>query len=538
MFRRGSARRHAEDERAVERVCDVAERVTGRGVAEQDVAAGVSLLSGLALDDRHIVDPALVLGIPAAVHALAGRKVHVLAPSQEIATRRAAWLRPVADFLELRVGLLGPDDDRARRASCYQADILCAQVDEVGYDLLRDSLAWDRDEMVQATRPVAVIDGVDTVLLYRGAAWLMISAPGAVQHDWLRCADEIAARLELDRHFVAGSTRAGLTARGVDAVLASIDLSTMLEDHVSAFDLVEAALTARTCYRRGHDYEIIDGKVVSSAPTPAGIEAAIAVHYGHEPATAERIPAITTVRNLVLGYELVSGIGVVTPAAARLLRELYRLPAKPRKDVAATSADVVCEDERSRVELADYYSPETEFSRGADDIRERQRTELTARCNAMLDAADVVDVFRTLLHDHLDELARRYRRRQLRYPDLLEMLGKLYPCTLPPQPPGRSTAEIHVDAERALAARINDVEEKLGAGGAQRLVSSAVLSTRDKLWRAHIVDLGTLAAASRRVHPGRRIREFERAAAERYSHMWQEFIETVISVTFHVSIED
>lgn len=539
MFRLGSARRRAEAERAAAaRVCAAAERVTGCRAAETDIAAGVSLLSGLALNDQHIVDPALVLSIPAAVHALAGRKVHVLAPSQEIAARRARWLRPVAELLELKVSLLGPDDDRAQRAVCYEADIVCAQFDEVGYDLLRDWLVWYRDERVQATQGVAVIDQIDTVLLDQGASWLAISAPGAVQHDWLRRADEIAAGLELDRHFVASSARAGLTARGVEAVLASIDLSAVLNDHVAAFDLVEAALTARTCYRRRRDYEIIDGKVVPNAPHPPGVEAAIAVHHGQEPATSKQVLAITTVRNHVLGYDLVSGIGVVTPAAARLLRELYGLRAKSRKSETPTSDDVVLEDERSRVVLADFYSPETEFNRGADDIRESQRTELTAYCSSLLDVADIVDEFRILLHDHLDELARRYRRRWLSYAELLDTLGERYPCTLPPQPSPRPTAEIHVDAERALAARINEVEEKAGAGAAQELIRSAVLGTRDRLWRGHIVDLGTLATMSRTVHPQRRIREFQQQADERFSLMWREFVETVISLAFHVSIDD
>lgn len=653
--------------RPAEQVCEAAERVTGVAVAEGDLAVGVSLCAGMALDDQHITDSAVVLSIPAVVHAMAERRVHVLAPTHELAARRATWLRPVAALLDLRVGLLGPGDGQATRAACYEADILCAQVDDVVYDVLRDSLAWDPEDEVGAGRDVAVIDQIDTVLLDQGVMLPMITAPDPARHDWLRRAEALAAELQHDRDFVHAGGRAGLTPAGVEQVLRSIGLATVLNEHIPVFDMVQAALTARTCYSRGRDYDIADGEVVAGAPLGRDVQAAIAVHEGLAPSTAGGTTlAVTTVRNHIMGYELVTGIGVVTETAADQIRELYGLRIKARRAGEPISDDVICDDGQSRMgavldairdaradgrsallaaasadlvpaaravglslvdgvtvlgpddpvpdgrhgmvvglgrhrtrrrdirlartaeharfylttselvsmagdraerkisavrahatqpvssaevtelveelqegaELVDFYRHETEFSRATADVREAQHAQFASLCAPLLDDQDVVAVFRGLLWDHLDVLVREYRKGRLPYPDLLGMLGELYPCELPPRPPPKLTAEIRTDAERALTLRIDEVDGTAGDGAFEKLLGKIVLSTRDKLWRGHIVDLDTLAVVSRTVHPQRRIREFQPDADERFTSLWTEFVETTIGYTFHLSITD
>ena len=79
---------------------EAASRVTGVRPSEVDLAAGAELCAGVALDDRQLTDPALVLALPTVLRAVAGG-VHLLAPTQQDAARHAAWLRPVAELLKI-----------------------------------------------------------------------------------------------------------------------------------------------------------------------------------------------------------------------------------------------------------------------------------------------------------------------------------------------------------------------------------------------------------------------------------------------------
>lgn len=636
MLRRGMFRR----------ICEAYEQVTGRPVVANDLRAGVSLLDRAALDERHIEDPLAALTIAAAAHAILGRQVHLLTPTHELARRRAVAMRPVAALLDLRVGLLGPDDERDRRTACYQSDIVCAHVEEVAHDVLRDCLAWSPEEKVQANRSAAVIDHVDTVLIDRAEMQPYIAGLGTADEAWLKCAREIAAPLACDRDFVLFEGTASLTPEGVEAVLPMIDLPSVLEEHVAVFEMVEAALAARTCHR-GADYEIVDGEVVTGSPRSPAVRAAIAVAEGLPPFDITKVLGMTSVRRHVLGYKYVSGIGVLTELAGRQLRELYRLRVRPGSDDLPTRDDLLFEDEPSRmravldairdargegqsvlvaaasadlvtaaeaagipgtagfavlgpadpvpderygtlvglgrhetrrrdirlvataehaqfylttaelesvggeqaqrtlsvakqqdhIESVSFYHYGNEFLRNVADVRDHHRTQLDETCDTLLAGDDMVETFRRLLHDYLDELVRWHRKGQLSYQELLDELKKLYPCRLSWDPPKKLSLEVHADAERALTARRMKFEDTLGYS-IERLIRQIILRVRDACWCGHIIDLGTLATAARKVHPRRRIGEFQRQADEQFTALLSELFEGIIKYAFFVSIEE
>lgn len=152
----------------------------GRPVTDDEVAAGVALCAGVALDDLGISDTPVVLAVPAVAHALLGGTHHV-SPTHDDAVRHAAWLRPVAAVLGLRIGLLEPGDGQAARRESHQAEIVCGAVNEFAYDVLRDWLTWD--EPVTVARRVAVIDQLDVVLLDLGDTTPQITMPSAASAD-------------------------------------------------------------------------------------------------------------------------------------------------------------------------------------------------------------------------------------------------------------------------------------------------------------------------------------------------------------------
>ncbi len=638
-------------------------RVTGAHASEDDLEAGLSLCADTAWDDENLADPALVLALPAVFYAMLRNSVHLISPTQCAAAGRAAWLRPVAAQLGLRVDLLDPQDDQAHRAARYDADIVCGQLHEFAYDVLRNSLAWTPGERVSSAYDVAVIDKIDTVLLEQGDSTPRISAPVPVDGDWHRWADDIARQLERDRHVDFWRREAKLLPAGVDHLLGSVDLADVYQAHVPVFNLVEAAVTARECYRRGRDYEISDGEIVAiGANPPPDIMTAIAVREELPLTTAPTILAMTSGRHHILRYGLVTGIGVVTRTTARQLRKAYGLRARAKRHDDSAGQDILVADDAARaavvldaiesaraagqrVLLADRradagdairvgvnraehvtvvgpYDPvpedrydlmiglsrratrardirlaraadvarfyltraeldamagrfadyrlrdldvdvtqpvstpsistlvaqlqdeveraqfdREEFNRGVHDIREAHHRAVLSTCAELTDD-DPIDSFRRLTEEHLGELIHSYRKRTLAYAELLDTLGTLYPCRLPPHPPANLADAIHADVERALTERTNEINTIAGEAAMEELIRKIALSLRERYWRWHLADLNTLTILCRGQHPKRRASEFRTRADERVNELRQELRAKIIEYTYSVQVDN
>jgi preprotein translocase subunit SecA len=596
---------------------EAASRVTGGRPAEEDLAAGAELCAGAVLDERRLTDPALVLAVPTVLHAVAGGSAHLIAPTQQDAARRAAWLRPVAERLGLAVSLLEPGDDQETRRRHHRAEIVCGHVDEFAYDTLRDWLTDDPADRVLPAPHAAVVDHIDVVLLDRGDHEPRIAAPVAVDHDWHTWAADLAARLRPDEHVRVFGRSAVLTAAGFAEVLDDLDhdLADVHADHAPVLRLLNAALTARLVYRRGVDYEVAGDEVVVPG-APSHLVEALTVHEGLPLATVSTTLATTTVRRYVLRYPFRTGVGVLDPTAARCLREVTGLRVSPGDAASRGSEEVFVDDEarlravrvaletgrpvvlaagtdEHRAGLPDgatvigpadpvpadtdalligvgrgptrrrdirlavaagevrWYLTEAEPTvadqlerelirfyqdesvRLVADIRETHLDELTEYCAALFEG-DAVGGFERILRGHVDLLVERHRGY---YAGLRTAVARLYPTDLPEEPPASLKAAVRADADRALAARIREIEDLAGAATMPRLIHQVVRNVRDRNWRGHLADLETLSAVCGYSVPANRFRaEFTTRAARRFAELWQETIGDIVAYTFNVRL--
>jgi len=554
-------------------------RVTGRPVSDGELAAGIALCDGVALDDGDVGDTSVLLALPTLYHGIRG--VHRASATERDAARHAEWLRPVAAELGLRVGLLESGGDGP------EADIVCGFVDEFAYHGIRSWLLGEPFE-----RRVVVVDDLDIILVDRGDATLTITAPpDDVGHEWQRWAADTAEELVLDKHFTRYGPTVSLMPAGIEHILDLVDLTDVYREHVPVFRMVRSALTA--------------------------------------PAEARMVIASTTVRNHLLRYDLVTGVGVVDETAARQLRELYDLSVRPRKADVPAHDDVVCANDdalekavraavrdsdrpvivvaatdeltafapdgdalgpdepvphgphlligigrhhtrrrdlrlaRAAADARFFMTAEHVANKGGRDLRPRDVTaqvakwqanhelaghyfhadrrveadvreahvdDLTARC-AALDA----DAFPQVLHDHLDTLTGHYRDGDLGYRELLDLLTELYPCALPPRPPEDLAAAVRADADRALTERVAAVG---GVDRFARLIQEVVASVRDKLWRAHLVNLDTLLVVCRHTIREQRLAAgFTERAGEQFALLWLELVAETISYAFMLQLE-
>ena len=143
----------------------------------------VQLIGGMVLNEGSIAEmgtgegKTLVATLPAYLNALAGKGVHIVTVNDYLAKRDSEWMGKVFSFLGLSVGTVfsGMSGDEKQKA--YSCDITYATNNELGFDYLRDNMAFSQDQKTQKALAFAVIDEVDSILIDEARTPLVISGP-------------------------------------------------------------------------------------------------------------------------------------------------------------------------------------------------------------------------------------------------------------------------------------------------------------------------------------------------------------------------
>ena len=143
----------------------------------------VQLIGGMVLHDGNIAEmrtgegKTLVATLPAYLNALSGSGVHIVTVNEYLAQRDADWMRPVYEFLGLEVGVSKSGQSHDEKRAAYEADITYATNNELGFDYLRDNLAFSLNDKVQRELNFAIVDEVDSILIDEARTPLIISGP-------------------------------------------------------------------------------------------------------------------------------------------------------------------------------------------------------------------------------------------------------------------------------------------------------------------------------------------------------------------------
>ena len=143
----------------------------------------VQLVGGLILNEGKIAEmktgegKTLVALLPTFLNALYGEGVHVVTVNDYLARRDAESVGQVHTFLGLSVGLIQEDMEFEERKKNYACDVTYVTNNELGFDYLRDNMAFTVDEIVQRPFFYCVVDEVDAILIDEARTPLIISGP-------------------------------------------------------------------------------------------------------------------------------------------------------------------------------------------------------------------------------------------------------------------------------------------------------------------------------------------------------------------------
>ncbi|MDJ0760232.1 MAG: preprotein translocase subunit SecA [Woeseiaceae bacterium] len=149
----------------------------------------VQLIGGMVLHDGNIAEmrtgegKTLVATLPSYLNAISGDGVHVVTVNEYLAQRDADWMRPAYEFLGLTVGVAKSGQTQEEKKAAYGSDITYATNNELGFDYLRDNLAFGSDDRVMGNLNFAVVDEVDSILIDEARTPLIISGPAETSTD-------------------------------------------------------------------------------------------------------------------------------------------------------------------------------------------------------------------------------------------------------------------------------------------------------------------------------------------------------------------
>lgn len=318
----------------------VASRVLGIEMYDEQVQAALGLAEG------HIVEMQTGEGktlaaVPAIVwFARRHQGVHVLTANEYLAQRDAEWMRGIYERLGLTVAFISQGMSAEERRAAYRADITYATANEIGFDYLRDGLAYSIDERVHRSlsNVTAVIDEADSILIDEARIPLVIAGGSADQSSLPLAADRAVRHLRHGHHFTVENTRANvaLTEMGVRQVELWMGINNLFDaEHAAANAAVQEALHAHVLLAKDVDYVVQDGvvlsvdeikgRIVSDRRWPAGLQTALECKEGVAMRTQGRVLGSVTIESLIALYANVCGMTGTAVTQAGEFRDIYGL---------------------------------------------------------------------------------------------------------------------------------------------------------------------------------------------------------------------
>lgn len=141
------------------------------------------LIGGIVLHYGNIAEmktgegKTLVATLPAYLNALTGKGVHIVTVNDYLASRDAAWMGQIFNYLGMTVGTVVHGLNDEERKAAYGSDITYGTNNEFGFDYLRDNMKYSMDQIAQGYLHYAIVDEVDSILIDEARTPLIISGP-------------------------------------------------------------------------------------------------------------------------------------------------------------------------------------------------------------------------------------------------------------------------------------------------------------------------------------------------------------------------
>ena len=317
------------------------------------------LLAGLVLHKGQIVEmktgegKTLSSTLPVSLNALTQKGVHVVTVNEYLAERDQRWMGKIYKKLDLTVGLVKNDSTTEEKQKSYNSEITYVTNSEVVFDYLRDSSAFNFNEVTQRPFNFCVIDEIDSILIDEARTPLILSAANGENNiNKLYLAKTIADTLKTNIHFQLDEKRRdiNLTEEGYKHAKELLGKKTLYDpDDPWILELLNA-LKAKYIFKLNKDYIVLNnkicivdeftGRIMEDRRWSLGIHEAIETKEKVEIGGGTKTKSAITYQNFFTLYPKLSGMTGTAKTTEKEFEEIYNLDVV----VVPTAKDLIRND--------------------------------------------------------------------------------------------------------------------------------------------------------------------------------------------------
>ena len=354
----------------------------------------VQLIGGMVLNDGKIAEmrtgegKTLTATLAVYLNALPGKGAHVVTVNDYLASRDAAWMGKVYNFLGMSVGTILSNQPNDQKQAAYAADITYGTNNEFGFDYLRDNMEYETGARRQRGLFFAIVDEVDSILIDEARTPLIISGPAEGSTDIYVAIDKIPDMLvrqkqekgEGDYWVDEKQHTVQLSEAGhekvekimVDMGLLPAGQSLYSPTNIMLLHYLNAALRAHTLFVKDQHYVVQNGEVIivdeftgrlmKGRRWSDGLHQAVEAKEGVEIQQENQTFASITFQNYFRLYEKLSGMTGTADTEAYEFQEIYGLETV----VIPTHRMMIRDDQQDKV----YRTAKEKYKAIVDDVKE------------------------------------------------------------------------------------------------------------------------------------------------------------------------
>jgi len=338
-------------------VRETGKRVLGMRHFDEQLIGGMVLHQGKIAEMRTGEGKTLVATLPAYLNALSGGAVHVVTVNDYLAKRDAEWMGRLYNALDMSVGVILTGMSSQDRQRSYSCAITYATNNELGFDYLRDNMAFHPSQRVQRDHAFAVVDEVDSILIDEARTPLIISGPADDRSDVYTRINKLIPQLERQAYteekdapeqpgdfsvdekarqvYLSEAGHEKIEHLLVEAGMLAEGDSLYSATNISLMHHVYAAIRAHALFQKDVDYVVKDGEIIivdefTGRTMPGrrwseGLHQAVEAKEGVNIQQENQTLASITYQNYFRLYTKLSGMTGTADTEAYEFQEIYGL---------------------------------------------------------------------------------------------------------------------------------------------------------------------------------------------------------------------
>jgi preprotein translocase subunit SecA len=339
-------------------VREAGRRTLGQRHFDVQLIGGMVLHSGAIAEMKTGEGKTLTATLPVFLNSLDGHAVHLVTVNDYLARRDAEWMRPIYEALGVTVAAIQESDDPPERREKYASDVVYGTNSEFGFDYLRDNMAGSLDECVQRGHDFAIVDEVDNILIDEARTPLIISGrpeqAADLYYTFARLAKQMTGEPHKEKLKSLGESKdtreadfdyeydekhktVAPTERGTAKAEEFLGVENLyLSEHGTLVNHLIQALKAESLYKRGVEYEIVEGQVMiideftgrilEGRRWSEGLHQAIEAKEGVQIREENQTLATITLQNYFRLYDKLSGMTGTALTEAQEFMKIYEMP--------------------------------------------------------------------------------------------------------------------------------------------------------------------------------------------------------------------